>query len=266
MSSKSKRILIKTLKIFGKILGVILLLLLLIVLFVRSPWGQGIIVDKVVNYVEDKTQTEVAIEKLFITFDGNVSLDGLYLEDKQGDTLVYSKHLEAEIPLWSIINGGGIGINDVSWQGLRANIIRKDSVNGFNYQFLIDAFATADTTSVSQTPQDTTGIQLDLGDFEFSDFEIKYEDAVSGMLADLDLGNLSLRMQETDLERMIFDVAETRIQNTQVVYRQTKPLPPSTDTTEVPLPIINIGDLVLDQVNFEYDAAPQGIQAQGDTK
>lgn len=264
MSNKSKRILIKTLKILGKILGVILLLLLLIVLFVRSPWGQGIIVDKVVNYVEDKTQTEVAIEKLFITFDGNVSLDGLYLEDKQGDTLVYSKHLEAEIPLWSIINGGAIGIDDVSWQGLRANIIRKDSVNGFNYQFLIDAFATADTTSVSQKPQDTTGIQLNLGDFEFSDFKIKYEDAVSGMLADLDLGNLSLRMQETDLERMLFDVAETRIENTQVVYKQTKPLPPSTDTTEVPLPILNIRDIVLDQVNFEYDAAPQGIQAKGE--
>ena len=91
MSKKSKKILLKILKILGKILGVLLLLFILLVLFVRSPWGQGIIVDKAVNYVKDKTNTEVRIDKLFVTFDGNISLDGLYLEDTQGDTLVFSK-------------------------------------------------------------------------------------------------------------------------------------------------------------------------------
>ena len=124
MSKSAKKIAIKTLKIFGKILGVILLLLLLIVLFVRSPWGQGILVDKAINYITDKTNTEVQIDKLFITFGGNLSLDGLYLEDKQGDTLVYSKHLEADIPLWSLISGGPISIDDVEWEGLKANIFR----------------------------------------------------------------------------------------------------------------------------------------------
>ena len=58
------------------LLGV-LVFLFLVILFVRSPWGQSIIVDKAVNFVADKTGTIVAIDKLFITFDGDVQLDGL---------------------------------------------------------------------------------------------------------------------------------------------------------------------------------------------
>ncbi len=106
------------------------------ILFVRSPWGQSIIVDKAVNFVADKTGTKVAIEKLFITFDGDVQLDGLYLEDIKGDTLVYSKSLEANIPLWKMIRGEGVGVDALDWDGLRANIIRKDSITGYNFQFL----------------------------------------------------------------------------------------------------------------------------------
>ena len=104
-----------------------LLLILLIIIFIRSPWGQNIIVDKVVNYVSEKTNTRVEIEKLFITFDGDVQLNGLYLEDKKGDTLVFSKSLEANVPLWKMIQGEAIGVDNLEWDGLRANIIRKDS-------------------------------------------------------------------------------------------------------------------------------------------
>ncbi|MGK0324465.1 MAG: autotransporter translocation and assembly factor TamB, partial [Psychroserpens sp.] len=92
-----------------RVLVGILLFLVLLVFFVRSPWGQHIIVNKATNYVSNKTNTKVEIEKLFITFDGNLQLNGLFLEDKKGDTLIYSKSLEANIPLWKIIQGEAVG-------------------------------------------------------------------------------------------------------------------------------------------------------------
>ncbi|MEC8885442.1 MAG: translocation/assembly module TamB, partial [Bacteroidota bacterium] len=265
MSKKSKKILFKILKILGKILGVLLLLFILLVLFVRSPWGQGIIVDKAVSYVKDKTNTEVRIDKLFVTFDGNISLDGLYLEDTQGDTLVFSKHLEAEIPLWSVITGGPISVDDVTWEGVRANVVRKDSITGYNYQFLIDAFAATDTTSVQPAPtaQDTTALQLNLGTFDFTDIQLNYADQVTGMQANLNLGALEVQMQETNLEEMLFDIGDSRLANTKVVYKQTKPIAPSADTTEVPLPILRIGELVVEDVTFDYASTPDGIAADG---
>ena len=261
MSEKSKRILFKILRILGKTLAVILLLFLLLVLFIRSPWGQGIIVDKAINYITDKTNTEVQIKKLFVTFDGNISLDGLYLEDTQGDTLVYSKHLEAAIPLWSIIKGGAIGVDDVTWEGLKANVIRKDSVAGFNYQFLIDAFATSDTTTVSQTATDTTALQLNLGDFTFKDFDLNYEDEVGGMQARLNLKELELNMRQTDLENMNFEVGDVYLNDTKVVYQQTKPLPVTEDSSEVPMPRFSVQNLKINSVVVDYTSVPDGIAA-----
>src|SRR5699024_7782829 len=107
---------------------VVFVLLFLLILVVRSPWGQNFIIDKITNYVSDKTHTEVSIDKLFITFSGDVELRGLYLEDTKGDTLLYSKTLQAGIPIWPIIKGQPIAINDVEWTGLRANIVREDSL------------------------------------------------------------------------------------------------------------------------------------------
>ena len=82
-------------------LGLILLFIIL-VLFIRSPWGQNIIVSKATAYIANKTNTKIEIDRLFITFSGNAVLEGLFLEDKKGDTLLYSKSLEANIPITPI--------------------------------------------------------------------------------------------------------------------------------------------------------------------
>ncbi|MAW94557.1 MULTISPECIES: translocation/assembly module TamB domain-containing protein [unclassified Leeuwenhoekiella] len=263
MTSKSKKIFKKSLKIIAKIFGVILLLLLALILFVRSPWGQGILVDKAVNYIKSKTNTEVQIDNLFITFGGNLSLDGLYLEDKQGDTLVYSKHLEADIPLWSLIKGGPISIDDVSWNGLKANIIRKDSVSGFNYEFLVDAFA-SDTTTVQQTPQDTTALELNLGTFDFENFDLKFKDDVAGIDARLKLDELELDVDKTNLDQFVFDVGDVRLSNTSLFYKQTKPFPESADTTAAPMPQIRISSLTINNVDVDYASQPDGIALKAD--
>ena len=94
------------------LLGIAILFFLLY-LFIRSPWGQNIIVDKATNYVSSKTNTTVEIDKAFITFDGNLKVEGLFLNDKKGDTLIYSKSLEANLPLWGLINGTALGVDDV---------------------------------------------------------------------------------------------------------------------------------------------------------
>ncbi|MDP5082479.1 MAG: hypothetical protein NWP87_07490, partial [Winogradskyella sp.] len=66
-SRKKLRWLRRSLRI---LLGIFVFLLLLIFI-IRSPWGQDLIVNKIINYVSDKTHTKIEIEKLFITFDGD---------------------------------------------------------------------------------------------------------------------------------------------------------------------------------------------------
>ena len=113
----------KGLKILAKIIAGVFIFIILLILFIRSPWGQSIIVDKVTNSISSKTNTKIEIEKLFITFGGNINLEGLYLEDQKGDTLIYSSSLEADVPLWPIIKGDGLSVNVVHSEGLRPKVI-----------------------------------------------------------------------------------------------------------------------------------------------
>ncbi len=230
----------------------------MLVLFIRSPWGQDFIVQRATKYVSGKTQSKVEIEKLFITFGGNIVLKGLYLEDQKGDTLVYSKSLEADIPILPIIRGNGIGVNNLHWEGLRANVIRKDSVNGYNFQFLIDAFVTPDTTAVSV---DTTSspINLILGEINFRDFDIVFNDAVLGIESRFKIGKLVLQMKKTDLEDMDFRASEASISNARIKYIQS-PVPP-TSSEDSPLPYLELDKLALNNVFVDYQSYGDRIAA-----
>nr|WP_321226917.1 translocation/assembly module TamB domain-containing protein [uncultured Psychroserpens sp.] len=240
----------------------IFLFLFLIILFIRSPWGQNIIVNKAANYVSNKTNTKVNIDKLFITFDGDLQLDGLYLEDKTGDTLVYSKSLEANIPLWKMINGEAIGVDALDWDGLRANIIRRDTVSGYNFQFLIDAFVSADTTTVAV---DTTSTPLNLiiGKLNFNTIDIVFDDAVAGIDSRFQIGELKANMETTDIENMIFNASEIELINSKIKFIQ-KPVAIDTTTSNLPLPKFSSESVTLQNVAAYYESQPDQIIADID--
>ncbi len=251
----------RILKLFGKTLLFIFLFIFLIILFIRSPFGQNIIVDKVTNYVSNKTNTKVEIEKLFITFDGDIQLDGLYLEDKTGDTLIYSKSLEANVPLWSMIRGEGFGVDALDLNGLRANIIRKDSISGFNFQFLIDAFNT-NTTTVTDT---TTAAPLNivLGALNFKNIDVVYNDAITGIDSRFDVGELYLEMEETNLEAMDFKASEIELSNSKIKFFQNY-VPVDPDAEPIPLPKLTAKKLTLNNVFANYKSQVDRIAADLD--
>ena len=253
------------LRLFFKILLGLLIFLILLILFIRSPWGQNIIVDKLVNYISNKTNTVVEVDRLFITFGGDVSLEGLYMEDKEGDTLIYSRSLEADIPLLPIIQGKGFRINSLDWEGGRANIKRQDTINGFNFQFLMDAFATADTTATTPAA-DTTAAPMEfyLGDIDVKDLRLNYDDAYLGIDTYVNLGRLMVEMQEFDLDSMQFAAGDALLENTEFRYAQTKPAPPSEDEEEVPMPQFSIENLKVQQVKGIYESVPDGLLADVD--
>src|SRR5690606_32428442 len=126
----------KFLRVLAKIVIGLLLFFVAIILFIRSPWGQDIIVDRAVKYVSNKTGTEINIDRLFVTFSGNVFLEGLYLENEKGDTLVYSRELEASIALLPLIRREKINIKSVDWSGLN-DIIQRNEEGKFNFDFIV---------------------------------------------------------------------------------------------------------------------------------
>ncbi len=249
----------KALRIFAKVMLGILIFLFLLVLFIRSEWGQGIIVHKAVKYVSDKTNTEVAIEKLYITFDGDILLKGLYLEDKKGDTLIYAKSLEADIPLWPIIQGSGIGVEAVDIEELRANIIRKDTIEGYNFQFLQDAFASSETTPAPSN-ENTEPLNIILGNFHLKTIDVVFNDAVLGIESHFVFDELLLEMDETNLETMTFKANDIALKNANIKYYQS-PVPIDPNAEPVPMPILAVDNLTLENTYVDYQSYGDRIAA-----
>ncbi|MCF1423031.1 translocation/assembly module TamB domain-containing protein [Mangrovimonas futianensis] len=246
-------------RILVKVFLVLLVLFILLVVFIRSPWGQDIIVHKAIDYVTNKTHSKIELKKAFITFDGDIQIEGLYVEDQQGDTLVYSKRLEANMPLWALITGKGMGVDDLEWEGLRANIIRKDSINGFNFQFLIDAF-TSNETPVEST-QDTVSkpFNLVLGSLDLKDFNIVYIDQVTGIQSTYKFKTLEVDMDETNLETMTFKVDDLELQDAFIDVTQTPVIASSESETSI-LPFISVDNLTLNKVKAHYKSIGDGLE------
>ncbi|WP_405608786.1 translocation/assembly module TamB domain-containing protein [Polaribacter sp. Asnod1-A03] len=246
VKNKKYRFLRRLLRVF---LGFFILVTLLI-LFIRSPWGQNIIVDKAINYVSDKTNTKISIDKLFLTFKGGLQLDGLYLEDTKGDTLVYSKSLEANLPLWGMIRGTSVGIDDLEWTGLRANIKRKDTISGYNFQFLIDAFV-AEETAPTVKDTVTESLNIIIGNLDLENINVVFDDKVLGIDSHFKIGNLTASMDNLDLDKMIFNADEIALSNTNIKLVQ-KSVAQDTTSTESVLPVLSANKITLKNVKTYF--------------
>jgi hypothetical protein len=260
----------KWLRRIARVLLSLLILSILLLLFIRSPWGQSIIINQAVSYVKDKTGTEVQLESAFITFDGHIKVDGLYLGDLKNDTLLYSRSLEANIPLLPLIKGTGFEIDDVSWDGLTARVKRTDTIDGFNYQFLVDAFSTAPDTTASEP------MNFKIGTIQLTNFDIMYQDEVGKMDAIAKFDELLVEMNELDLDKMLIDLETLTLRNAVINYEKdmvtafakaTAASNPHKDTSltkEWPLPLLIAHKIRLDSVKINYNSEPDGIVIRTD--
>lgn len=243
----------RILRLIGKSILVLLTLFIILVVVIRTPWAQNLIVSKITDYVSSKTNTKVEVERVFITFSGNIMAEGIYLEDKQGDTLLYSQEIQMDLPIYSLLVKNELSIDDVESKNLVANIHRDTDPESFNFAFLMEAFATSDTTSVSEP------MSISLGDFQFTDWKVRYDDAYLGTKINVSLGELEIEFTEFDLEEMIFGVDDFVLKNSQLSYEQTSTTPTSDDTSSSTPPKISIDGIQLEAVNLIYDSEPAGI-------
>ncbi|MGM0635135.1 MAG: translocation/assembly module TamB domain-containing protein [Bacteroidota bacterium] len=235
----------------------LLLLFIALVLTIRSEWGQNIIVGKVTQYVQKKTDTQFKIDRFYLTFSGNLSIEGLYLEDQKGDTLVYSKKLETDIPIRPIIGQQQININLVEWNGLKANV-KKNQSSVYNFQFLIDAFASEDEKTESQN-----SYAFSLGKINFSDFDVCYQDETQNLDTRLRLGDFFVQVEDFSLEEMKFHLSEISLNQTQLDWIDQRSETPTksqdkSEETESTLPHI-----IVDK--FSFSAVEVNFQTTQDT-
>ncbi|WP_225586829.1 translocation/assembly module TamB domain-containing protein [Algoriphagus sp. Y33] len=222
--------------------------------------------DKATSYVSGKTGTQLSIKRLFVTFSGNIYLEDLYMEDMQGDTLLYSKNIEAGVAFGPLLTTGDISVTKLEWDGLVARVSRSADTGKFNFNFLIEAFASQSEDSTQPVDADTTSSsppKIKLSPISLRNFDLTYVDEIMGIDASIILGELEVTIPGLDLDKYEFDIKKIALQNTHIQYRQTKSFPLSEDSTEeTPMPILNVDELTLSNVSADYNNTPDNQKAQ----
>lgn len=150
-SPKKKSLIKKLFKILLYIVLGFVALNVLLYFLLSIPFVQQKAKDFAINELKSKLQTEVAIDELRLSLFNQVTLKGIYIGDQAKDTLLHAKELDVTLSPWELIKNNKLAITGISLDDFLINVNKRDSVSDFNFQFIIDAFASKDTTQVSDT-------------------------------------------------------------------------------------------------------------------
>lgn len=251
-----KRTLVIILKSFAWIIGLILILLILIIGAIQLPAVQTWLVGKVTSYVSDKTHTRIEIKKLGISFPKTIVLEGLYAEDIQHDTLISLGSLRVDVDMLALLRKE-VQVNSLELQDAYATISRSLPDSSFNFDFIIKAFSSGDTTTKPVADTASSPWKIGVETIELERVRFTFRDDVSGMLLKTDVGSMQLHMDEMDLSQMKFYVDELAVKNTKGLFEITAAIPETPDTTASgPLPDISLNRISLNNVDFGFHNKP----------
>lgn len=167
-----KSILRKIIKYFSIFILTIVGLNLLLYLLLSIPAVQNKAKDIAVNELKKMLDTEISIEKIRLSLFDHISLENIYIEDRNKDTLLFANDLNAGLDIWQLLNGEllvtGIKLDDFI---IKAN--QQDSLSDYNYQFIIDTFASHDSIPKEDTSEG--GLRITLKDIVVKNGRLKYE-------------------------------------------------------------------------------------------
>ncbi|MDX1629348.1 MAG: hypothetical protein R3345_11650, partial [Fulvivirga sp.] len=123
MSTNVKKRIFKFLRYVGVAITVLLLLLVIFIYALRFPAVQQYITQQALNYFQNKVSTEAGLERLYVDFPSNITLEGIYVEDQQGDTLLYGDYISVQTDLWELLDNK-LYLSQIEMKGLVSNVKR----------------------------------------------------------------------------------------------------------------------------------------------
>lgn len=250
--SVARKILSVVLKIF---LGIILLFALIAVLIITPP-VQNFIKGKATAWLSRKLDTKVSIGKIYIGFPKKVVLENIYVEDKTKDTLLAGGSVKVDIAMMKLLKSE-VEVSQVELSEITAKVKRLLPDTVYNFQFIIDAFATGDTTTAN--PADTSSMKISVKGVELDKIRLVYDDDVTGNDVSLWLEHFDTEIDVFDLDKMRFSVPETNISGIRANIYQHKPLVEpaevTTDTAAASEPLaldFNFDAFNLKDINVDY--------------
>lgn len=246
----------KTARILLKIILFLFLFVILLFLLLLTPPVQRFAVNKAENFLEKKLGTKVEIGGVSIGLPRKVVLNGIYIEDKTKDTLLYGGSIKANIALFKLISGE-VSVKEIRLTDITAKIKRVLPDTAFNFQFIIDAFAPAQPSQ----PVDTTAadLKMEVDNVYLDNCRAIYKDVITGNDMFVQVGSLAIGIDSLNINTPQYQLGTVDLKNVVAVLKQTKPLanpePPAKDAADAAAPItmkFGFDKVNLDNIKIDY--------------
>lgn len=142
---------LKVLRIFAIVVVIIVLINIILFLTLSIPAVQRKATDFALSKIQPIVNTEVSIGGINLQLLNRVELRDLYVEDQKQDTLLYAGRLDVKFNPFGLLRNK-LQFNSVLLEDFTANVYRENPDTTFNFQFIIDAFASEDTIAKEPNP------------------------------------------------------------------------------------------------------------------
>lgn len=178
------------------------------IILLVTVWGllnlsfvQNLLISKVTSTLSKELQTKVSVKKIDIRFFDRLILNGLMVEDRKKDTLLYAGEARVNITDWFFFKDK-IVLKNVGLDDAYINMNRSDSV--WNYQFIIDYFSGPSKTNT----QKKKGPELQVNELHFSNINFNRVDGWIGQNMTASFKKLDLVMDSMNINKKVIAIKD----------------------------------------------------------
>lgn len=171
-------------------------------LLIQVKKVQTLLAQKAAIYLSERLHAKVEVKSVDIEFFKTLVLEGVFVEDLHHDTLLYSEKLKIDIADFRL-KRKELKFQKIALIDATAKLVKYKSDTVFNYQFIIDGFASSDTTRQNNTkPWD---IQFKNVILKNVDFTFRDETDTAKVVYGINYFNLHTRAVNGELTNISFD-------------------------------------------------------------
>lgn len=207
----------------------IVLLLIILYFILQMPSVQNWLIGKVTGYLSEELKTEVRVQHIDVAFFDNLVLEGLFIRDLNGDTLVYAGSLAAGLDgnIFSIFSNK-LEFDELSLKNARINILREAGAYDSNLQFLLDYFA---KPKKDDSPSKPFAVKIKAKNIYLENVQFLQDDKVKGRMMNYKVPTATIRVNRIDMVEKIIDLQSVNIKGLffDMEDYPSQPLPPRPD-------------------------------------
>ncbi len=261
--SVARKWLRKVLKIIGWTTIGLITLFITLVLLIRTPIVQQWITDRATSWVENQTGADCQISKLYLTFSGNLILEGVYLSDLEKDSLFYLGSLETGVRIRPLLDNE-VRFRKFDLRDLSATV-KRDSAGTFNFDFLVETFGGESEGVPSE--EEPASWDIFPPPLNFSNLSFNFYDTYGGMdveatlnTLNLDIGSLETAHFQPLVHHFFLDGLDVDVNQYRGTAEPVDEEPPSKPAEEdAALPHIKLENLEWFNINFTLFNEEEGI-------